>query len=396
MTFTEIKSRVDQLGSAWEKFKEVNERRLDEVAVKGSSDPLTENHLSCLNKELEECKSRITSIEAYPGRPNYSSGNYVPNSYKSEHREAFCDYLRKGIEMTLPELEKKNLSAGTDNSGGYLASSYILDNIVQQLRSSSSMREICNVMQISADSLEYIEDNEAGTSCWLGEEESSSETSSASLSKKSIILNTIYAQPKTTQRLIDDVSVNIEEWLIDKITEAFATKENAAFINGDGSNKPKGILSYDKGTDSGQIEQIKSGTSSSFDSDALIKFYYSLKDVYANNASFLMNRTIVEKVRMLKDSNEQYIWSPGLMVGKPDTLLGIPLYTASDMPDAGVDSLSIVIADFKKAYQIVDNPNIRILRDYFTEKPFVKFYTTKRVGGSVINFDAIKIMAFST
>jgi HK97 family phage major capsid protein len=202
----------------------------------------------------------------------------------------------------------------------------------------------------------------------------------------------LYAQPKATQKLIDDAAIDIEAWLADKVSTIFAKKENTAFISGDGVGKPRGILTYSDGTSWGTIEQVASGSSGAVTADKLLELYYSLKEDYAVNATFLMNRSTVEAVRQLKDNTNQYLWSPGLHLGAPDTLLGVPVYQAADMPVPAADSLSIACGDFKSAYQIVDRTGVRVLRDPFTDKPFVKFYSTKRVGGDVINFEAIKLM----
>ena len=172
----------------------------------------------------------------------------------------------------------------------------------------------------------------------------------------------------------------------------FSRRESTAFVTGNGVSQPRGFLTYPAGTNWGQIEQLNSGTSAVVTADSLIRLYYSLKEAYAKQATFLINRSVVQSIRLLKDTTNQYIWQPGLAAGAPDTLMGVPVKLASDMPVAAANSLSVVVGDFKSAYVIVDRIAIRILRDPFTEKPFVKFYTTKRVGGDVTNFEAIKLL----
>jgi HK97 family phage major capsid protein len=172
-----------------------------------------------------------------------------------------------------------------------------------------------------------------------------------------------------------------------------ARLEAAAFIGGNGTSQPKGILTYAAGTSFGQIQQVNSGTSAVVTADSLVQLYFSLKDDYARNATFLMHRTTVQAVRLLKEATtNQYLWQPGLTAGTPNTLLGVPVVLAADMPVPAASSLSVAVGDFKRGYLIVDRIGIRTLRDPFTAKPFVKFYTTKRVGGEVINTDAIKIL----
>jgi HK97 family phage major capsid protein len=180
---------------------------------------------------------------------------------------------------------------------------------------------------------------------------------------------------------------------IAKIADIFSRRENTAFITGNGVGQPRGILTYAAGTNWGQIQQINSGTNGAVTADGIINLFYALKDEYSKRANFIMNRTVVQAVRLLKQATtNQYMWQPGLAAGAPDTLMGVPVFMATDMPVAANNALSIAVGDFQSAYQIVDRKGISILRDPFTEKPFVKFYATKRVGGDVVNFEAIKLM----
>ncbi len=206
----------------------------------------------------------------------------------------------------------------------------------------------------------------------------------------------MYAQPKATQKLIDDGSIDIEQWVARKVADKFARLEATAFISGDGTGKPTGILSYTAGTAWGDIQQVVSGSDAAITGDSLLKLYYSLKDDYAKRATFLMHRSTVQAVRLLKDSTTgQYLWQPGLASGTPDTLLGVPVALAADMPVPASGSLSVALGDFKRGYLIVDRVGIRTLRDPFTAKPFVVFYTTKRVGGEVVDYEAIKLLKLS-
>ncbi|MCI5123364.1 MAG: phage major capsid protein, partial [Candidatus Electrothrix sp. AR5] len=175
--------------------------------------------------------------------------------------------------------------------------------------------------------------------------------------------------------------------------DKFARLEATAFISGNGTSQPKGILSYTSGTSWGQIEQISSGTDAVITADSIVKLYFALKSEYAANASFMMNRSSVQAVRLLKEATtNQYLWQPSLVQNTLDTLMGIPVVEAKDMPVPASDSLSVAVADFKRAYTIVDRLGIRILRDPFTAKPFVQFYATKRVGGEVVNTEAVKLL----
>lgn len=206
-------------------------------------------------------------------------------------------------------------------------------------------------------------------------------------------MHELYAQPKVTQKLIDDAKIDIAKWLGEKLSEKFSAVENHSFINGDGKNQPQGILTYQAGKGADKIEQIKSTIDGGINVESIVKLYYSLDVQHSGRASFLMHRDMLQQIRLLKsESTGQYLWAPGLELGAPDTLLGVPIYESPDMPTPKKDSLAVVLADFKSAYMIVDRAGMNLMRDPYTDKPFVKFYTTKRVGGDIINTAAIKIL----
>ncbi len=399
MSISEITERVNKLGNAWEQFKQVNDARLKEIERKGSADPLYMEHLNKINQALDNQKARMDALETAANRPYAAfEAKYDGNDSAtySEYRKAFCNYLRKGMDAGLETLESKALSVGSDVDGGYLVTPAMANNIVKTVQANSPMRELASIETISTDALEIIQDYDEATAGWTTETGTIIETNTPQIAKATISVHELYAQPKATQKLIDDSAIDIEQWLADKISEIFYRMENAAFISGTGSGQPTGILSYTAGTSWGEIEQISSGSSGVVTADSLVNLYYSLDEEYAQHSTFLMNRSVVQSVRLLKEtSTDQYLWNPGLAAGTPDTLLGVPVKEAADMPVAAADSVSVALADFARAYQIVDRIGIRVLRDPYTEKPFVKFYSTKRVGGAVVNFDAIKLLKLS-
>jgi len=395
MSINRLTKQVEALGGAWEQFKSVNDRRLHEIERKGSADPLTLEHLGKINHALDGYKERLSGVETALARPSFGGAvGGFGSPIQNEHKEAFCAYLRKGVDDDLVHLEKKALSAGTDADGGFLVTPKMSNVITKTVFETSPMRQLAAVQTVSTDSLELIEDTvEAGAAWSASETAAVVDSTTPTIGKKTIVAHELVAQPKATQKLIDDASVDIEEWLAEKLTEVFVRKENTAFVSGDGIGKPNGILSYAAGVSWGQVEQVASGDSGNVTADSIIDLYYSLKEEYATHATFLMNRSTAQQVRLLKEATTgQYLWNPGLVAGAPDTLLGVPVMQAADMPTPAADSLSIALADFARAYQIVDRTDIRILRDPYTEKPFVKFYTTKRVGGDVVNFEAIKLL----
>lgn len=400
MSISEITDRVTNLGHAWEQFKQVNDARLREIERKGYADPLYHDHLNNISHALDNYKNRLDQIETACNRPaldgEYKSEILSTPAGNGEYGKAFRNYLRKGMDAGLEALQSKSLSVGSDPDGGYLVTPTMSSRIVQAVFESSPMRPLSSVETISSDALELIDDHDQAAAGWTSETGAVSETASPTIAKRNIPTHELYAQPKATQKLVDDAAIDVESWLASKIADIFARKESTAFVSGSGVGQPRGILTYENGTNWGQIEQVNSGSSGNVTADSLINLYYSLKDAYMKRASFLMHRTVVQAVRLLKEATtDQYLWQPGLAAGAPDTLMGVPVNMASDMPLAGAGTLSVAVGDFKAAYQIVDRQGIRILRDPFTEKPFVKFYATARVGGDVVNFDAIKLLKLS-
>jgi len=392
MTISELTERVSTLAHAWEQFKQVNDARLGEIERKGHADPLYMEHLSKISDALDNQKNRMDSIETAVQRPG-KEADFASKAqgFTSEYQKAFCNYLRKGHDNGLEHFQSKALSVGSDSDGGYMVTPAMTDRIITIIRESSPLRTLASVETISSDSIEILEDRDDPASGWTTETGAVSDTTTPQVGKRIIPVHEMYAQPKATQKLVDDSAIDIENWISEKVADNFARREATAFVNGNGVGQPRGILTYAAGTNWGQVEQVNSGSSGAVTADGIIKLYYALKEPYARRATFLMNRSIVQAVRLLKDTTNQYIWQPGLSAGAPDTLLGIPVRMASDMPVAASNSLSIAVGDFASAYLIVDRLGVRILRDPFTDKPFVKFYTTKRVGGDVVNYEAIKI-----
>ena len=393
MNTLEINEKLEKLENTWEHFKQVNNERLLQLEKKSSVDPLTEIKLEKLNDAIEEQKSKIDELEIAMSRPYSSIEEYKSND-DIQYKSAFNNYLKKGIEEQLANIEvKRDLTTAIDTStsyGGYLLTPNIQKMVYDKIDDLCIMRKICSVQTISSSSLEVI-DSSGMTPSWIGETGAVNDTDTSIFSKKTINTHDLIAQPKVSQKLLDDAAIDLEEWLANRLSIDFAGAEENAFINGTGdlANQPKGILSY-----VGESEGIEAVTSTnstlSFDENDILDLYYSLGDKYVNNASFLLPRTAMKQIRMLKDATSgQYLWNPALLTGTTDTLLGCPIYQSSYMPAVGKGTKSIIFGNFSY-YQIVDRIGIRILRDPFTSKPYIRFYTTKRVGGDVVNTDAFK------
>jgi HK97 family phage major capsid protein len=419
---------VDALHAGFEEFKKANDERLAQIEKKGSADVVTEAKLQKIEADLE--KAQKIADEAVLAAKRQSRvvtderGNAVDLDKKAQewasmnarrrgavigsfgaadmdgYKAAFDTFLRKGEEVMGPD-ERKALSVGTDPDGGYVVNPDLSGRIVMKVFESSPMRAYASVQVISSDALEGLFDLNEASSGWVGETDSRAETNTPQLGKWRIPVHEVYAKPKATQKLLDDASINMEAWLASKVAEKFARDEANAFVTGNGVNKPRGFLTYASGTTlPGTIERFDTGVNGAFAAapnggDVLINALYGLKQQYRANATWFMNRATLKLTRKLKDSDGAYLWSPGIAAGQPASLLGYPVASFEDMPDPATDSLSIAVGDMREAYQIVDRLGIRTLRDPYSAKPYVEFYTTKRVGGDVVNFEAIKLIEFT-
>ena len=416
---------VEALHAGFEEFKKANDERLAQIEKKGSADVVTEAKLQKIEADLEKAQkiadeavlaskrqSRIVTdergevVDLDRKAQEWASMNArrrgaVAGSFGAAdmdgYKAAFDTFIRKGEEVMGPD-ERKALSVGTDPDGGYVVNPDLSGRIVLKVFETSPMRAYASTQVISSDALEGLFDLNEASSGWVGETDSRAETNTPQLGKWRIPAHELYAKPKATQKLLDDASINMEAWLASKVAEKFARDEANAFVVGNGVNKPRGFLTYSSGTTlPGTIEQFPTGASGALAAapdggDALINALYGLKQQYRANATWFMNRATTRLVRKAKDSDGAYIWSPGIQAGQPATLLGYPVAAFEDMPDPASNSLSIAVGDMREAYQIVDRLGIRTLRDPYSAKPYVEFYTTKRVGGDVVNFEAIKLI----
>ena len=418
-------SAIDALHAGFEEFKKANDERLAQIEKKGSADVVTEAKLQKIEADLEKAQkiadeavlaakrqSRVVTdangdaVDLDRKAQDWASMNArrrgtVAGEFRANdmdgYKAAFDTFLRKGEEVMGPD-ERKALSVGTDPDGGYVVNPDLSGRIVMKVFESSPMRAYASVQVISSDALEGLFDLNEASSGWVGETDSRAETNTPQLGKWRIPAHELYAKPKATQKLLDDASINMEAWLASKVAEKFARDEANAFVVGNGVNKPRGFLTYSSGTTlPGTIERFDTGVNGAFAAapnggDVLINALYGLKQQYRANATWFMNRATLKLTRKLKDSDGAYLWSPGIAAGQPASLLGYPVASFEDMPDPATDSLSIAVGDMREAYQIVDRIGIRTLRDPYSAKPYVEFYTTKRVGGDVVNFEAIKLV----
>lgn len=324
---------------------------------------------------------------------NVSDENVDFDGIKS-YGGVYSGYLRRG-DRVLSADEMKSMGVGSDPDGGYLVTPYMSPRILSIVFESSPLRELATIETISTDAVEYPVDDGEVDCGWVGETEQRSETGTGQVGIQRIPVHEMYASPKATQKLLEDASIDIEAWLSRKIGEKFGRTEATSFVIGNGVKKPRGFLTYPAGTTRGRIEQVASGNATQVTADGLIKVMMAQKEFYAAGSVWLMRRGTIASVMLLKDNDGQYIWRPGLEAGKPSILLGSSVREAADMPAVGAGALPIAFGNFRAGYTIVDRLGISTLRDPYTAKPFVVFYTRKRVGGDVTNFEAIKLMVIS-
>ncbi|MCI5044180.1 MAG: phage major capsid protein [Aquisalinus sp.] len=385
--------------TTFEDFKHTNDSRLAELESRKSVDALTEEKLTRINNALDEQKSRLDRLALAGQRPARGSA-HLPEA--DDRKAAFNRYVRNGDARGLLPDDTKALSAGSDPDGGYLAPEETERLIITAVRDISPIRQIASVRQIGANSYRKPVSISGAAAGWVGETEARPETTSPTLAAVDFPAMELYAMPAATQVLLDDAIVNLERWIADEVQAEFAAQESAAFVNGDGNNTPRGFRNYPQvpeGTESwGQLGYVATGVDGDFGAspfDQLVDLIYTPKRSYRPGARFVMNRSVLGRLRKIKDNEGNYLWQPSLQAGAASTLLGYPVTEVEEMPGISSGSDSIAFGDFARGYLIVDRVGVRVLRDPFSAKPYVLFYTTKRVGGGVQDFAAIKFLKFS-
>jgi HK97 family phage major capsid protein len=399
----DLGASVDDLRHAFEAFKETNERELVEVKAFGSADVVTREKLDRIGRQLDLQQRRLDDLALKSQRPHLGASEArAPTHGDLARKAAFESYVRRGATAGL-ELEEKALSIGVNADGGYLVPAETEAAVNMALKAISPIRAIASIRQVStAVYKKPFSTNGFGTG-WVGETAARPQTTTPTLDALTFPAMEVYAMPAATAALLDDAAVNIDEWIAEEVRDAFAQQEGNAFVVGNGVDKPKGFLSYTNVANSswtwGNIGYITTGVSAAFPAanptDKLIDLAFTVKAGYRANASFVMNRSTQAVIRKFKDADGNYIWQPAPRPGERPTLIGYPVVEAEDMPDIAASSHSVAFGDFRRGYLVVDRVGIRVLRDPYSSKPYVLFYTTKRVGGGVQDFDAIKLLRFS-
>ncbi|WP_416878654.1 phage major capsid protein [Litorimonas sp.] len=388
----ETKHLKADFAKTFEAFKSANDERLAALESK-SSDGVLDEKVSRLNAALDAQSKQIDNLSMSLSTPLQGGRN------NNEAKSAWSSFIRTGDAQALASLEGKSLSS-TDGEGGYIAPPETESRIDRALTESSPFRSIASVRRIGAGLFKKPVSSSGAASGWAGETDARIETQAPQLELLDFPAGELYAMPAATQALLDDGVADVDQWLADEVRDVFGAQETAAFVSGDGVNKPRGLLDYvqaPNGTQSfGELGTVSTGTAGAFEAgspvDALLDLIYAGKSRYRAGSSFVMNRRTVNEIRKFKDADGNYIWQPAAEAGQPSTLLGYPLVEAEDMPDISSGNAAIAFGDFRRGYLIVDRQGVRVLRDPYSAKPYVLFYTTKRVGGGVQDFDAIKLL----
>jgi HK97 family phage major capsid protein len=429
------KEILNELQTTFNAFKIENDKLLEQVKKNGTESATTRDNVEKLNTKITELQNKLDE-ETKANKANEAAINRITlggagsegaeNSAEvRKHINAFNKLTGKKLDAEAYEnfkkaqneywrLGEKKLGGETLNvlsvaadGDGYLVSPDISGRMIKKVYESSPLRELAAVQNTSKPSVEGIYDNDEVTVGWVGEDDSTArdaETDTADLGGWELKVHEMYAQPHATQNMLDDADFDVEAWLGDKVGAKLGRTEATAFVSGNGVKKPRGILSYTNVANAsftwGNIGFVVTGAATTFASsnpaDVLFDAEDALKQAYREGAAWLMARSTATKIRKFKDGQGNYLWQPSIQVGQPATLLGYRLALGEDMPATGSNAFPIAFGNFKEAYQIVDRQGIRVLRDPFTKKGRVKFYTTKRVGGGVINFEALKLIKCST
>jgi HK97 family phage major capsid protein len=392
----------DEMMRVFEAFKASNDERLAAIE-RHSADVLLDQKVDRINAALDAQARRLDELALKSARPALGRDGIAPALQAREHKSAFDAYVRTGESAGLRQLEVKAMSAGSNADGGYVVPVEIEQEIGRRLAAISPIRAIAGQREISASVYKKPFMTTGPSVGWVGETDARSQTTAPTLDALSFPAMELYAMPAATATLLEDAAVNIDEWLASEVEQAFAVQEGAAFVSGDGSNKPKGFLSYTLVDNAswvwGKIGTLATGVSAAFPeddpSDVLVDLVYAVKAGYRQNGTFVMNRKTQATVRKFKDEGGNYLWQPPAQAGGRASLMTFPVVEAEDMPDVAAGSTSVAFGDFGRGYLVVDRSGVTVLRDPFTAKPYVLFYTTKRVGGGVQDFDAIKLLKFA-
>ncbi|HHR6224847.1 TPA: phage major capsid protein [Providencia alcalifaciens] len=390
----DVSEVAQELKGKFEEFTQKNDKRIE--AIESEKSKLS-GQVDTLNEKLTELDELKTSLEAELAAVKRPNGGTV-NKDVAEHKTAFEQFVRKGKEEGLADLERKAMQVGSDPDGGFAVPEELDRNIISMLRDEVVMRQECNVVTVGSPNFKRLVNQGGSNSGWVGEVDKRPETNTPKLASIEPVWGEIYGNPAATQTMLDDGFFDVEQFITGDLTIEFAEKEEAAFTNGDGIKKPKGLLAYgsddkaDKEREWGKLQHLLLKKPTEVTADEIMKLIYTMRKVYRSGAKFMMNNNTLFQVRTLKDAQGNYLWQPGLQLGQPSALLGYGIAENEQFSDVVAESTPIAFGNFKRCYTILDRMGVRMLRDPYTNKPFVHFYTTKRVGSMMVDSNAVKVL----
>jgi HK97 family phage major capsid protein len=408
----EIKTLLDGIQKGFEDFKAANDLRLKAVE-KGQSSADIDARLATIQADIlskSAAKSELEQLEARLNAKGLAGGGSggVQDADQLAYKNAFFGrYVRKGDDgAELKGLQAKAVQIGVPSDGGLAVPRLVEQEIERLQRNVSPIRGIARVVTVgTSDYRKLVRTGKAGTG-WVGETSARPETGTSSLQEVIPPIGEVYANPMVTQAALDDIYYDVEADITDDLTMSLAEAEGSAFVVGNGTNKPKGFLAYttaatdDSTRAFGTLQHIITGVAGALPAsnagDVFLDVIAALKAGYRAGSQWVMPKAVMFAVMKLKDSTGQYLWQPtitGNSLGL--NLLGFPVVECEDMPSIAANSLSVAFGNFQRGYTVVDRVGMRMLRDPYTNKPYVGFYTTKRVGGAVVNSEAIKVLRFS-
>jgi HK97 family phage major capsid protein len=380
------------LAKAFEAFKSEHTQHLADIRA-GMEDVVRAEKIDRINTSIGELQAtvdeqakKIAAAQLQPGDRKLADPEYTA---------AWNSFVRDG---NINERVQASVDKSSSAAGGYLAPTEWDRTITDKLVKVSPMRSICQVQSISVAAFSKLFNLRGMASGWVGDQAARPATNSPTFGSLSYTPGELYANPAASQGMLDDAQIDLEQLIGDDIATEFARAEGAAFISGDGTNKPTGVLTYVTGAANAAahpfgavLVRTATGTVNKLDkADDVVSYVHDLPSEKTDGARFVMNRNTLAAIRLLKDTTNQYLWQPSYQAGQPQTLLGYPITEAADMPDIATGAIPLLFGNFQRGYLIVDRMGVRMLRDPYTNKPYVQFYTTKRVGGGLLNPEELK------
>jgi len=401
LPFPDTRMTLDEVHRTFHEYKQTNDERLAALERR-RGDALYDEKLTRLDTRLDDLVKKMDrTVASLQRAPRGGVGESFDDF---EHKQAVDAYIRTGATAGVEAFEKKALSAGSGPDGGFLITVNAEREILMRMASISPMRAIASVRAISTGTYKKAYSTSGPQAGWVTETAARPQTNSQTIAELAFPAMELYAMPSATRTILDDAAVDTEQWIASEVETVFAEQEGNAFINGDGVTRPQGLLQPAKVAAAswswGKIGYNVTGTAGAFPAanpaDTLIDLIYTVRSGYRQNAKFLMNRRTQAVIRKFKTATGEYLWQPPAGSGENATIVNFPVVDAEDMPNIATDTFPIAFGDFGRGYLIVDRIGVRILRDPYSAKPYVLFYTTKRVGGGVQDYDAFKLLKFGT